>query len=69
MGLEKDVLNKVANVLGTDNQACFQYGTLFVECDESQARKIFHKLSKDFGIGKIQISKSDRSPEYAYDFV
>ena len=69
MGLEKDVLAKVANVLGTDNQASFAYGTLFVECNEKEARKVFHKLSKDYGLGKIQISKSEKSPEYAFDFV
>lgn len=69
MGLEKDVLAKVATVLGTDNVATFQYGTLFVECTENEARQVFHKLSKDYGLGKVQISKSERSPEYAFDFV
>ena len=69
MGFETVVLTKVANVLGTDNQASFSYGTLFVDCTEPEARKVFHKLSKDFGLGKVQISKSDKSPEYAFDFV
>lgn len=69
MGLEKDVLAKVANVLGDDNRASFSYGTLFVDCSEPEARKVFHKLSKDYGLGKIQISKSEKFPEYAFDFV
>lgn len=69
MGFEKTVLNKVADVLGNDNSADFAYGTLFVDCSESDARRVFHRLSRDFGIGKVQISKSERSPEYAFDFV
>jgi hypothetical protein len=69
MGFETVVLTKVSDVLGTDNQASFAYGTLFVECTEAEARKVFHRLSKDFGLGKVQISKSERSPEFAFDFV
>ena len=69
MSFETVVLNKVADVLGTHNAAEFCYGSLFVECTEDEARKVFHRLSKDFGLGKVQISKSDRSPEYAFDFV
>lgn len=68
MGFETVVLTKVADVLGTDNQASFAYGTLFVECTEDEARKVFHRLSKDM-FGKVQVSKSERSPEYAFDFV
>lgn len=67
MGLEKDVLAKVANVLGDEKSASFEYGTLFVSCDENQARKVFHKLSKDYGLGKVQVSKTPS--EYAFDFV
>jgi hypothetical protein len=69
MGFETVVLTKVADVLGTDNAAQFMYGSLFVECSEDEARKVFHRLSKDYGLGKVKISKSERSPEYAFDFV
>ena len=67
MGLEKDVLAKVANVLGDEKLSSFQYGTLFVLCDENEARKVFHKLSKDYGFGKVRVSKTPL--EYAFDFV
>jgi hypothetical protein len=67
MGMEKDVLAKVANVLGSDNKANFCFGTLFVECNEAESRKVFHKLSKQFGLGKVQVSKTPS--EYAFDFV
>jgi hypothetical protein len=67
MSFEKSVLAKVSDVLGSNNQASFAYGTLFVACTEIQARKIFHRLSKDM-FGQVQISKSEASPEYAFDF-
>lgn len=67
MGFEKVVLDKVANVLGEDRKASFTAGTLFVDCNEDQARKVFHKLSKDYGLGKVQICKTPA--EYAFDFV
>jgi uncharacterized lipoprotein YehR (DUF1307 family) len=67
MSFEKVVLDKVAKVLKQDRQAKFEYGTLFVECDEAQARKVFHKLSKDYGLGKVQVSKTPE--EFAFDFV
>ena len=67
MGLEKDVLAKVASVIGDDNSAAFEYGTLFVMCEENEARSVFHKLSKDYGFGKVRVSKTPF--EYAFDFV
>jgi hypothetical protein len=67
MGFEKVVLNKVANVLGEDRQASFCSGTLFVNCNEAEARQVFHKLSKDYGLGRVQVSKTPA--EYAFDFV
>jgi len=66
MGFETTVLNKVSNVLG-DNKAAFEYGTLFVNCTEDEARKVFHKLSKDFGLGKVRVSRTPA--EFAFDFV
>ena len=68
MGLEKDVLAKVAKIIKSDNLAEFYSGTLFVACNEKEARSIFHKLSKDYGLGKIQICKSGPT-DYSYDFV
>ena len=43
-------------------------GTLFAACSENTARSIFHKLSKEFGLGKVQINGPIQG-EYAYDFV
>ena len=65
MGLEKDVLSKVAKVLKSDNQAGFMFGTLFVTCTENEARKIFLKLTKGM-FGKVLVSKLDG--EFAFDF-
>jgi hypothetical protein len=67
MGFEKVVLDKVAKVLKDEKSASFEYGTLFVNCTEDQARKVFHKLSKDYGFGKVRVSKTPL--EFAYDFV
>jgi phosphosulfolactate synthase (CoM biosynthesis protein A) len=68
MGFETVVLEKVAKIVKTDNLAGFYSGTLFVACNEKQARSIFHKLSKDYGLGKIQISRA-APHEYSFDFV
>lgn len=61
------IMAKVADVLGTTEEASFDYGTLFVKCSEDEARKLYHRLSKDM-FGKVLISKSENSPEYAFDF-
>lgn len=68
MAFEKVVLDKVAKVLKQDNAASFFCGSLSVICNEAEARKVFHKLSKDYGLGKVQISK-DGSYGYIFDFV
>jgi hypothetical protein len=39
-----------------------------VVCTEAEARKVFHRLSKDYGVGKVQISP-DGSYGYIFDFV
>jgi phosphosulfolactate synthase (CoM biosynthesis protein A) len=67
MGFEKVVLDKVANVLDDSHKAAFEYGTLFVNCTEDEARQVFHKLSKDFGFGKVRVSRTPA--EFAFDFV
>lgn len=68
MGFETVVLDKVAKVLKSDNSASFFCGSLSLICTEAQARKVFHKLSKDYGVGKVQISR-DGSYGYVIDFV
>ena len=48
----------------------FYNGTLFVRTiTESQARQVFHRLSKQFGLGSILVSPIGNTGEYAYDFV
>ena len=48
----------------------FFNGTLFVSTiTEAQARKVFHRLSKQFGLGKVQVSPIGDTGEYAFDFV
>ena len=68
MGFETVVLDKVAEVLKSDNAASFFCGSLSLICTEAQARKVFHKLSKDYGVGKVQISR-DGSYGFIIDFV
>ena len=48
----------------------FYNGTLFVRTiNEVQARKVFHRLSEQFGLGKVIVSPIGDTGEYAYDFV
>jgi hypothetical protein len=48
----------------------FYNGTLFVRTiNESQARQVFHRLSKQFGLGSVQVSPIGDTGEYAFDFV
>jgi len=48
----------------------FYNGTLFVrKIDESQARLVFHRLSKQFGLGTVLVSPIGDTGEYAFDFV
>lgn len=45
-------------------------GTLFVrEINEAQARKVFHRLTQTFGVGKVQVNPIGDTGEYAFDFV
>jgi hypothetical protein len=45
-------------------------GTLFVSrITESQARSVFHRLSKTLGLGTVQVSPIGDTGEYAYDFL
>lgn len=48
----------------------FYNGTLFVRTiDEAQARQVFHRLSKQFGLGSVVVSPIGNTGEYAFDFV
>ena len=48
----------------------FCNGTLFVRTiTESQARKVFHRLSQTLGTGRVQVSPIGNTGEYAFDFV
>jgi len=66
MGFETVVLDKVATVLKSDNKAEFFCGSLSVICNEAEARKIYHRLTKDQY--KVQVSP-DGSYGYIFDFV
>ena len=48
----------------------FYNGTLFVRTiTEKQARTVFYRLSKQFGLGTVQVSPIGDTGEYAFDFV
>jgi hypothetical protein len=68
MGFETVVLDKVAKIVKSDNCAEFFCGSLSVICDEEMARKIYHRLGKEYGLGRVQIHK-DGSHGYIFDFV
>jgi hypothetical protein len=70
MGFESIVLNQVADTLTQDDLAEFYNGTLFVgSINEKEARKVFHMLSKNYGMGTVQVSPIGTTGEYAFDFV
>jgi hypothetical protein len=71
MGFESIVLNQVADTLKQDDLAEFYNGTLFVgSINEKEARKVFHMLSKNYGLGRVQVTPKILSTgEYAFDFV
>ncbi len=66
MGFEKVILQKVAEVLKSDNQATFFCGSLSVICNQSDARKIQRRLTKDRY--KVEMNP-DGSYGYIFDFV
>jgi hypothetical protein len=67
MTFESQVINNISPILESGEHAEFSYGSLFVECSEQTARTVFHKLSKEAGLGKVKISKTPA--EYVFDFV
>jgi hypothetical protein len=66
---ESNVSYIVRPLLNDDEHAGFfgDTGTLFAACSESTARSIFHRLSMEFGVGKVQINGPIQG-EYAFDF-
>ena len=67
MGFEKVVLDKVAKIVKQDDLAEFYSGTLFVICNDSEAKTIVKTLTKDLKT-KIQVSRA-APHEYSFDFV
>ena len=65
---EKQVFEKIAKC--DIENAEFNFGTLFVETQESVARQIFSVLfNADFGTGRYKVVVSKFGNEYAYDFI
>ena len=70
MGFESVVLNQVAGTLIQDDLAEFCNGTLFVgSINEKEARSVFHMLSKNYGVGRVQVNPIGNTGDYAFDFV
>jgi len=67
MAFEKAVLEKVATVLESSNQASFFCGSLCVICNIAEAKKVLRKLNQDYN-NKVQMSR-DGSYGYIFDFV
>jgi hypothetical protein len=67
---ESQVCSIVRPLLNDNEQAGFfaDTGCLFVACSEPTARSIFHRLSKEFGPGKVAVNGPIQG-EYAFDFV
>jgi hypothetical protein len=64
---EGQVLVLIDPILRDPDTAEFQAGTLFLSSSEATARSVFHKLSSEFGVDKVQIFKL--GAEFAFDFV
>ena len=68
MEFEATVVNKIKPLLSSQEQIDFSYGTLFVNCAEETARRVFNTLCDNFGgVNKVRISKCGE--EFAFDFV
>ena len=66
MKFEAVVLRKVAEILGNDTSASFDYGTLFVKCSEEDACAVLDRLMKDYN-NRVEMNKTPA--EYAFDFI
>lgn len=67
MGFETKVIRAVAEVIERDRCANFYNGTMFVDCDASEAAEIETFLLENVVNCGIVVSKVDR--EFAFDFV
>lgn len=65
---EKLVMNVLARN-GIEAPAEFCNGSLFVECEESVARSVFHALCRVFGVAEVRVSVLREDSEYVFDFV
>jgi hypothetical protein len=71
MEFESKISSVARSLLNDNEQGGFYNGTFFVESSEKTARSIFHALSTEVGLGKVQITKvcgNDQGGEYAFDF-
>ena len=69
MGFETLVLAKVAKVLGSDKQAMFEYGTLFVSgLTKDEAEKVRDMLSMNWMLRVEMNDMGSTVDEFAYDF-
>ena len=72
MDFKSNVISQVRPLLKDNELAGFTNGTLFINASETTARSVFHALSKDAGLGNLQITKvfgNDAGGEYAIDFI
>ena len=67
MGFEKAVLNTVAEVLGSNQEASFTCGSLFVRCEPAESEALLEVLRKNY-TGKTYKAGPIQG-EYAYDFL
>ena len=69
MHFETKVINIVGPLLDS-GRAEFVYGTLFLEdVSETVGRKVFHALSKECGLGKVNVNVYSPVNGFSYDFV
>ena len=69
MHFETKVINIVGPLLDS-GRAEFVYGTLFLEdVSESVGRKVFRALSKEYGLGKVNVNVYSPVNGFSYDFV
>ena len=69
MDFKTKVLDIINPLLDT-SRAEFVYGTLFLEdASEAVGRKVYHALSKRFGLGKVIVNVYTPASGFSYDFV
>ena len=68
MNFETKVMQIVKEVVGENSMDGFCFGTLFVNCMPSEAKKLKKRLNKEFD-NKVQMAAQGGHMEYSYDFV